>query len=88
MRAYGAALQRHREFAAAREIWQWLRHVHPEDATAFLGLADAYDGLGDHTALVQILLELVARFPRHAAYRSRLAETYVRLGQTAEAKAV
>src|SRR5712692_9707956 len=55
LRASGAALQRHREFAAAREIWQRLRHGHPEDATAFLGLADAYDGLGDHAAVVQSL---------------------------------
>src|SRR5262249_5841212 len=84
----GAALQRHQEFTAARDIWERLRQARPEDATALVGLADAYDGLGDQAAVVRTLQELVARFPQHPAYRRRLVDLYLRLGKSTEAETV
>ncbi len=87
MRTYAAALHRHHEFAAARKMWERLKASHRDDTTAYLGLADAYRGLGDHAARLQTLRELVSRFPQHAEYRQRLAEAYMHLGKNAEAEA-
>lgn len=87
IRAYATALQRHHAFDAARDIWKQLVRLEPEDAGAYLGLADAYRQLGNNAAFVTILQRLVDRFPRQAGYRDRLAEAYLQLGQPAAAEA-
>ncbi len=87
LQPYGTALLRHRAFTAAWEVWARLREVNQDDPTAYLGLADAYRGLDNTTAEIQILQAFVTRFPRRVASHRRLAEAYGRLGQTAEAEA-
>jgi tetratricopeptide (TPR) repeat protein len=87
LRTYGIALQRHREFTTGRKIWQRLRDAAPQDATAYLGLADALYGLKDYEGAARTLLQLVDRFPMQAEYHVRLANAYVQSGQTAEAEA-
>ncbi|MDH3602605.1 MAG: tetratricopeptide repeat protein, partial [Candidatus Tectomicrobia bacterium] len=87
LRDYAIALQRHREFATARQVWQRLREVDPQDATAYLGLADVLYGLKDDAGVARTLQQLVDRFPTHVEYSVRLANAYARLGQTAEAEA-
>jgi tetratricopeptide (TPR) repeat protein len=88
LRAYATALQHHREFAPARELWQQLVQGLPGDASAYVGLVEAYSGLNDQQGLVQTLQELVRHFPRQTVYYRRLAEAYIHLGLTAHAEAV
>ncbi len=85
LQAYATALQRHREFATAREMWERLRQVNPHDATAYLGLADAYRSLDDQAGVLQILQQLVTRFPRQVEYRSRLARLHESKGESTKA---
>lgn len=87
MRAYGRALQHHHVFDAARDIWQRFVVLEPNEATGYLGLADAYQQLGDNTALVSTLQQLVARYPQRPAYRGRLAEAYLQIGKPDAAEA-
>lgn len=87
LRAYAAALQRHRGFAAAAKVWERLQESHPDDAIVSMRLANTYHQLGDTAAVLRTLRLLVERFPRQLEYRDRLATTYVRLGQTAAAEA-
>ena len=87
LKVYGTALQRHKDFPAARELWQQLQVHAPLDARAYLGLADALQGLGDHEGALRSLQSLVEHFPRDAAYRIRLAQAYMQLEQVAEAEA-
>jgi tetratricopeptide (TPR) repeat protein/O-antigen ligase len=86
LRTYGTALQRHREFTTGQKIWERLRDIAPQDATAYLGLADALYGLKDYAGAARTLQQLVERFPMHVEYHVRLANAYVQSGQTAEAE--
>jgi tetratricopeptide (TPR) repeat protein len=87
LKAYGHALQRHEEHAAAQEIWTRLLAATPDDAAAYLGLAAALHGLGAHEGEVQTLQQLVRRFPRQPDYHARLAQAYIQRGHTAAAEA-
>jgi len=87
LRAYGQALHRHREFAAARPIWERLTGLSPRDATAYLALADSLHHLKDHAGAAQTLRQLVTRFPRQADYQGRLANAYMQAGDATAAEA-
>lgn len=87
MQAYGDALHRRGAYSLAREVWEQLTNTAPDDMTAYLKLANAYQELGDDAALLRTLHRLIARFPMQAQHHRRLAETYLQLGQTTAAEA-
>lgn len=86
VQAYAAALMRRGAFDAARDVWQRLKEKHPEQANAYLGLAQALQQLKDPEGVVQTLQQLVARFPQNASYQSQLAQAYGRQERIWEAE--
>lgn len=87
LQAYGIALQCHRAFTTARNIWQQFRDVAPHaGGHTYLGLADALYGLKDDEGVARTLQQLVDRFPMQAEYHGRLANAYMQSNQTAEAE--
>jgi tetratricopeptide (TPR) repeat protein len=85
-KAYAIALMRQKAFDAARDIWQRLQEKHPDEAGAYLGLANAFRHLQDPEGVVQTLQQLVARFPHHASYQIELAQAYGRQKRIWEAE--
>lgn len=85
LRAYAQALQRHQGVDAALTLWKQLRQKAPDDAAAYLSLADIQRDLGDQDGERQTLQQLVDRFPEHPDYLDRLASAYLRQGLTSQA---
>jgi tetratricopeptide (TPR) repeat protein/O-antigen ligase len=87
LQTYADALMRQREFTMARDIWGRLLEQTPTQPEGYVGLATALRHLGEHAPLLQTLQQLVAYFPREAAYQAQLADAYQQHEQTREAEA-
>jgi tetratricopeptide (TPR) repeat protein len=81
------ALARERRWAEAADAWQRALAIHPGDAGALIGLAEALSTLGRAEA-VQAAEDAAARAPDHAALQLRAAGVLAESGVLGKAAAV
>lgn len=73
-----------RDFAAARDHFEALRILLPDDITAGINLAVAYHGLGERDQTETILSELAEKHPNNPDVQLRLGTLLLEQGRTAE----